>query len=141
MPVTINGKRCDRTEQAQIYNGRAASVLEKTRSLIRLETEQAFLRMQGASAALARFEEGVKHARGAFPETAKELAEEPQGFSLQPPGLLNYLSTARQLADLRFEVNRMRYELLLARIALERATAGGFCATIEKVPVVLAPGH
>jgi hypothetical protein len=49
MPVTLNGKRCDRIEHAQIDNGRAASVLDKTRSLIRLETEQAFLRMQAAS--------------------------------------------------------------------------------------------
>jgi outer membrane protein TolC len=141
MPVTINGKRCDRAEQAQIYNGRATTVLDKARSLIRLETDQAYLRMVGAAAALARYEQGVAHARKALP-TMKELVEKaPTGFSLTPTGLLNYITTARQLADLRFEVNRTRYELLLARIALERATAGGFCAEVEKAPVAPAPGH
>jgi hypothetical protein len=75
-----------------------------------------------------------------LPKT-RELARSAIGFSLTPNGLVNYLTTARQLADLRFEVNRTRYELLLARIALERATVGGFCAEVEKAPVIATTGH
>jgi hypothetical protein len=54
MPVTINGKRGDRVEQAKSYNGRTHGVLEKTQNLIRLKTEQAFLRWKEARKKLDR---------------------------------------------------------------------------------------
>jgi outer membrane protein TolC len=121
MPVTMNGKRSDRVEQAKIYNGRAHSVLEKTRNLIRLETEQAFLRWQESRKKLELFAAGQKKA-----ERSRGLMPPPQ-----PADLTNYLDIARLGTDLRFEINRARYELRIALIALERATAGGFSAGLE----------
>jgi outer membrane protein TolC len=124
MPVTINGKRCARVEQAEIYNGRAHSVLEKTQNLIRLETEQAFYRWQEASGKLAKFTRGVEKAQASL-----KLTNPPDARRLT-----DYLDTARLVTDLRFEVNRAHYDLRLALIALERVTAGGFCAGLDKVP-------
>jgi hypothetical protein len=125
MPVTLNGKRCNRVEQAEIYNGRALSVLEKTQRLIRLETEQAYLRYVEAREKLAEFRRGVKQARAALDATA------PPTTTL---ALGSYLGTATLLTDLRLEMNRARYEMLVGLIALERATAGGVCAGLENAP-------
>jgi len=126
MPITINGKRGDRVEQAKIYNGRAHSVLEKTQNLIRLETEQAFYRWKEASAKVARFQRGWDRAKAAL-----ELTTPPDARRLT-----DYLDTARLVTDLRFELNRARYELCVALIALERATAGGFSACLVPVKEV-----
>jgi outer membrane protein TolC len=123
MPVTINGKRGDRVEQAKIYNDRAHSVLEKTQNLIRLETEQAYLRFKEAKKKLELFEEGQRRAR-----RSRSLTRLPE----QSGDLSSYLDVARLATDLRFEVNRARYELRVALIALERATAGGFCTDAAK---------
>ncbi len=123
MPITINGKRADRVEQAKIYNGRAYSVLEKTQNLIRLETEQAFYRWKEASAKAAKFKAGWERAKQirdlTVPPAARQLTE--------------FLDTARLVTDLRFELNRAQYELWVSLIALERATAGGFSACLTTV--------
>jgi outer membrane protein TolC len=124
MPVTINGKRCARVEQAGIYSSRAHSVLEKTQNLIRLETEQAFYRWQEASGKLAKFSRGLEKA-----QVSLKLTNPPDARRLT-----DYLDTARLVTDLRFEVNRARYDLRLALITLERATAGGFCAEVATTP-------
>jgi outer membrane protein TolC len=127
MPVTINGKRADRIEQARIYNSRAHSLLEKTQNLIRLETEQAWFRWKEATTKVARFERGLEKARAAYDPTTPPDARR----------LTDYLDTARLVTDLRFELNRARYELMVALLALERATAGGFCAGLDKAPAVM----
>jgi outer membrane protein TolC len=126
MPVTINGKRGDRVEQARIYNDRAHSVLEKTQNLIRLETEQAFYRWKEASAKVARFQRGWDRAKAAL-----KLTNPPDARRLT-----DYLDTARLVTDLRFELNRARYELRVALIALERATGGGFSPCLVPVKEV-----
>jgi outer membrane protein TolC len=136
MPVTINGKRGDRVEQARIYNSRAHSVLEKTQNLIRLETEQAFFRWKEASVKLANFHRGVERARVALPDLEKAGT-----IPRTPVALATFLDTARLLTDLRFELNRARYEMLVALIALERATAGGFCAGLDKAPLAAEPAR
>jgi outer membrane protein TolC len=130
MPVTITGKRGARVEQAEIYNSRAHSVLEKTTKLIRLETEQAYLRYVESSEKLAEFRKGAKEARAAL----DILAEEPP---ITRNALTNRISTATLLTDLRLEMNRARYEMLVALIALERATVGGLCAGLDKAPVAI----
>jgi outer membrane protein TolC len=135
MPVTINGKRSDRVEQAQIYNDRAHSVLEKTQNLIRLETEQAFSRWKEARAKLAKFEKGIEKAR----RVLRYLRDKDPPLNLS--ALNHWLDTARLLTDLRFEENRARYDLLVALLALERATAGGFCAGLDQAPVVVEPAE
>ena len=73
-------------EQAKIYNGRAHSVLEKTQNLIRLETEQAFLRWREAKKKLELFEEGQSRAR-----RSRALTRLPE----QPSELNSYLDVAR----------------------------------------------
>jgi hypothetical protein len=132
MPVTINGKRNERVDQASIYHGRACDVLEKTRNLIRLETEQAYLRWKEASAKLAEFAAGVEQARKALPDLEKE------GTIPQNAGqLTSFLDSARLVTDLRLELNRAHYDMLIALIALERATAGGFCPGLDKAPIAV----
>ncbi len=134
MPVTINGMRRDRVEQAEIYHGRALSVLEKTKNLIRLETEQSFYRWKEASAKLAKFKDGVEQARKALPDLEKEGT-----VPTSPAALTTFLDTARLLTDLRLELNRARYDMLIALISLERVTAGGFSAGLEKAPFAEEP--
>jgi outer membrane protein TolC len=127
MPVTMVGKRHDRVEQAKTYNARAFSVLEKTRNLIRLETEQAFLRFKEAKKKRELFERGQARAR-----RSRGLTRPPQ-----PTELTDYLDIARLATDLRFETNRAQYEMRIALIALERATAGGFCVGVTKAAPIM----
>ena len=42
-----------------------------------------------------------------------------------------WLSAGTLATDLRVEANRARYQQLLALAALERVTAGGFCAGLD----------
>jgi outer membrane protein TolC len=123
MPIKMVGKRDDRVEAAKIYNSRAHSVLEKTRNLLRLECEQAFYRWKEANARVDKFLRGWK----LLEETFRNLTDPPDARRLT-----DFLDTARLVTELRFELNRARYEVQVALIALERATAEGFSAGLDK---------
>ena len=58
-------------------------------------------------------------------------------YSTTASSLSVYLGVATLVTDLRLELNRARYDMLIALIALERATAGGYCAGLDKAPLIV----
>jgi outer membrane protein TolC len=130
MPVTINGYRADRVEQASIYSGRAHDLLNKTKGLIRLQVEQIFLRFQEANNRMTHLAAAAEHARIAWRKMRNEFRKDPNDLKLT-----QVLMTAQMATELRVQMNEAHYQVLLGLAGLERATAGGFSAGLEKVPV------
>jgi outer membrane protein TolC len=128
MPTTLNGSRCDRVEQAQAYNARAEAVVDKTRGLIVLDAESAYLRWAEASAKLIEYRKAANEAEALLKELRKSFKATPPDPKVTIDKLLNAGILSSQL---RVQVNQTHYQQLLALAALERATAGGFCAGFE----------
>ena len=129
MPTILVGSRSARLEQARAYHARADSVVDKTRNLITLEAQDAFLRWEEDAVKLPPFEA----AAGAAAKLADKLGKEAK-----KPGLSNVTpadaSNARALAtQLRVQANETHFQLLLDLAALERVTAGGF--TVFEAPM------
>lgn len=129
MPVTINGGKHDRVAQAEAYAGRAGTVLDRTKALIALETDQAFLRWVEATKRLAGYRAAVRAAQQRA-ELTRELYEKDG----TPPVMRQVLENGAVASQMRAEANRARYEALVALLQLERVTAGGFCAKIDAAP-------
>ena len=53
--------------------------------------------------------------------------------------LTELLLSGQIAAEARVQAYKSRYEMLLALIALERHTVGGFCAGLDRVPVIPPP--
>jgi outer membrane protein TolC len=128
MPTLLAGKQPDRVMTASIYHDRSLSVLGKTRNLVRLEVEQACLRYQEARARLAEIEQAIGHSTKATTGLRESLT---LGSGARAKAE-SFLGAAVLNSQLRVAANEARYEMLLALIALERATAGTFCAGLEK---------
>jgi outer membrane protein TolC len=124
MPGTLVGSRSARVERAQAFSTRANAVVDKTRNLIALEAENAFLRWQETL-------QQVGPARQAA-DAAERLAESLQKQYLSDPRSnvkFDEILAARVLAgQVQAQVNEVLYHHLLALAALERITTGGFCA-------------
>jgi outer membrane protein TolC len=131
MPGSLNGPRCDRVAQAHIYSERAGVVLAKTRSLIVLEAEQAYLRWAEASKKLPEYEKAAQDARTLVEKMRDGLVDYPTNARFR-----ELLETAILATQLRVQVNETRYHLLLALAQLERSTAGGFSPHLETAPTV-----
>jgi outer membrane protein TolC len=132
MPATLVGSRCDRVAQARAYNARAEAVANKTRNLIVLEAEQAYLRWEEASRKLPHHEKAAQEAETLANQIRKQFND--------GKGTLESTINARNLAgQLRAQANQTRYQMLLALAMLERVTAGGFCAGFEVPAPVLPP--
>jgi outer membrane protein TolC len=129
MPTQISGSRSGRVEQAQAYSARAAAVADKTRGLIALEAEQAFYRWQEAANREKRYREAAQRAE----KQAKEVRERLLG-GFRPGSIDNVLYFQQLSSEMRVEANQARYQKLIALAALERVTAGGFCAGFAPQP-------
>jgi outer membrane protein TolC len=132
MPVTINGRQCDRVAIASSYAERSHAVVEKTRNLVRLEVEQAVLRYQEARAKLRDLKKGIGNAEKAT-AGMRDLLEKPERPRIS---LESLLGTGLVSSQLRTGANEARYQMLLALVALERATGGAFCAGLDRAPEV-----
>jgi outer membrane protein TolC len=136
MPVTINGSKHDRVSIAEAYAGRADTVLARTKLLIGLETDQAFLRWVEASKKLAMYRVALRAAQERADES-KALYRDPDAPGGGPGGVVTIsrlLDNGGLASQMRAEVNKARYEMLLALAQLERVTAGGFCARLDTAP-------
>jgi outer membrane protein TolC len=129
MPANLSGNKHSRTEVAQIYSQRAGTVAEKTRNLIRLETEQAFLRFQEACRRLPALIEAADKAQAVFDATDASFKKGERATTVR-----DWLNAGTLVTDLKAQVNTTRYQMLIALAGLERATAGGFCAGFETAP-------
>ncbi|MFQ3592000.1 MAG: TolC family protein [Gemmataceae bacterium] len=129
-PTTLNGHRKNRVEQAEAWQDRAGSVVERTKALIALETDQAYLRWVEASKKLQGYQRAYRAAVARVEEIRPDVAD-AELFATSLTTLLDAGSLASQL---RVELNKARYEMLLGLAQLERVTAGGFCARLDAAP-------
>jgi outer membrane protein TolC len=129
MPVTINGHRGDRVEQARTYHDRAEAVAAKTHNLVALDAEQAYFRWLEAAKKLGPYEEAA--AKAAKVNLDLRTRFDPKVAKITLDELLSAGILATQT---RLQANQARYQMLLALTALERATAGGFCAGLDAPP-------
>jgi hypothetical protein len=123
MPTLLAGHKSDRVEQARTYSARADAVADKTRGLIVLEAEQAYLRWLEAN----RKTPPAREAAAAAEKLSKGLREkfDPRVPKVTPDELINAGVLASQL---RLQANQAAFHELLGLAALERVTGGGFCA-------------
>jgi outer membrane protein TolC len=129
MPTQISGSRSARVEQAQAYSARAEAVADKTRGLIALEAEQAYYRWQEATKREVQYRQAAERAE----KQAGEVRE--RNRTDFKPGSVDSVLYFQQLStDMRVEANQARYQKLIALAALERVTAGGFCAGFTPQP-------
>src|SRR5262249_21989807 len=133
MPPTFNGSRADRVEQARIYSDRADAVADKTRNLLALEAEQAYLKDVEAAAKVAKYDLAVKDAEAAAKVVRKRFSpvDEKMAVSLE-----QVLSASVLQSQIRAWANEARYQQLLALAQLERVTACGFVAGFDTAPEV-----
>jgi outer membrane protein TolC len=130
MPTQLVGSRSHRIDQAQAYNARAEAFSDKTRGLIALEAEQAYLRWLEASRKAKDFEKAMLDAEALAQGVRKDFRPDDAKITI------NDLLDASVLASqLRVQFNQARYQEVLALAALERVTAGGFCARLDALPV------
>ena len=129
MPTTLAGPRSARVERARNLQDRANAVVDKTRNLITLEVEDAFLKWREAARKVALLER--------TPDVASKLADNLQtrfaekGNVPAEDVVRSYLVASQAQA----QYNEAVYQHALALAALERVTAGGFNAGL----VPLAP--
>jgi outer membrane protein TolC len=132
MPTTMNGPRSGRVEQAEALYDRAGAVAEKTRNLIALEAEDAFLAWQERRVAAEKLREAERKSRryfeGLYSTFVGALDKDwyPSVESLLSGGS-NYTRTRIDAREAHFQ-----YLVLLAR--LERVTGGALCVDFDAPP-------
>jgi outer membrane protein TolC len=131
MPPSFVGPRADRVERAEALNARAYAVVEKTRNLIALEAEDAYLKWDEAhrkvkqtSAAADYAEKTLKDLRDRWQEN-----QNPTFLEKLPAATKEYLEALVRFSQIRSEYNQALFQLLLSIAGLERVTAGGVCDT------------
>jgi outer membrane protein TolC len=128
MPIGLVGSCTDRVAHAQSLNGRAVAVADKTRHLIALEAENAYL----------QWEEAMEQAAKALSATtaAEKMADELRkdfvgGLKVK----VDDVTTAQVLAaQARSQYNEYLYHQILALADLQRVTAGAFCPGLAGPP-------
>jgi outer membrane protein TolC len=127
MPPMMAGCRRDRVQQAEAYHERAGAVVDKTRNLVALETEQAYFKWLEASKKLPYYREAVATSDRVH-TTVRTNFNPSAGGKGTVEDVVNagFLNTS-----LKLQLNQTRYQLLLGLAALERDTAGGFCPGFE----------
>jgi outer membrane protein TolC len=122
MPTLLVGSQPERMKHAQSLHARAEAVVEEARNLIALEAEDAFLRWQEASQAVAEARSAVV----AGDQLADSLTKDfTSGLKVRVEDVVN----ARVLASqARAQLNNFLYHQVVALADLERVTAGAFCA-------------
>lgn len=126
MPTLLLGTRPERLKQVQALMARAENVLGTTRNLVALEVEDAFLRWEESSQQSRKAREAAETGDKLADELRKDLAA---GLKVK----IEDVVAARMLASqARADYNEYHYRELVALADLERATAGGFCAGLNK---------
>jgi outer membrane protein TolC len=133
MPPTLVGKRADRIERAHAFSSRAAAVVDKTRNLIALEAEDAYLKWEEASR-----KAGLTH-RAA--ELSRKLAKDNLNDFKGGQAVVyrDVLEAVILAAQARAQENEALYQHALGLAALERVTGGAFCAGFGFPSAALPP--
>ncbi|HKB40393.1 MAG TPA: TolC family protein [Gemmataceae bacterium] len=129
MPANLVGHRAARVEQAHALHDRAQAVLEKTGNLLTLEAEDTWLRWREDSRKAEEYAKAAAEAEKIAERIRDEFSTRLGRQQENTRPNFDDLSQARVRAtQLRLHANQAQYELLLTLAALERITAGGFCA-------------
>lgn len=130
MPAKLAGPRADRVAQVNLYAERACSVVEKTRKLLALQTEDAVWKYEKATREVTANRKALQVSN----ELRDKIADEfkPVAPLGSRPNLDDLLGAGLKAAQFRLAVNMARYERLLALTLLERATAGGIDPGFDK---------
>jgi outer membrane protein TolC len=128
MPVLLVGSRLCREQRARDFYGRSVAVVDKTRALIELEAEDAFLKWQEANRKVALYQEATTKGRKLADDTRNDFAT---GQRVKPEDVLTNEVIASQA---QASYNEIRFHLILVLAALERITGGGFCAGLTAQP-------
>jgi hypothetical protein len=124
MPTLLVGSRPDRVKRAQSFHARARAVVDVTRNLIALEAEDEFLLWEEAAGQAAEAREAAQTGG----QLAKDLDRDyAAGLKVKVDEVINAHVLASQA---RAQYNEYLYREILALAALERITAGGFCARL-----------
>jgi outer membrane protein TolC len=128
MPTTLAGSRSARVEQARDYHARAEAVAGKTRNLIALEAEDAWLRWRASATKAERFKAATTKARVFREQLARKFDPQRSGGY---PNLDDIMNAGVVMTQMEVELNEALFQSLAALAALERVTAGGFCADFD----------
>ncbi len=122
MPTQLIGNKDARVQRARAFHARAEAVADKTRQLIALEAEDAYLKWQEAARQEAFYRQALKEdeiLNANFPNF------DPADPMSGRPRLDEVLKVRNRTTELKLRLNQARYDLLLALATLERVTAGG----------------
>jgi len=139
MPTTLVGSREDRQTQTRDYLQRAQAVDAKTRNLITLTVEDAYLRWREKSAEAEKLEKAYQeHAQ--FSNKLRNEIKYPIDMEKQRqptppyPNMDDLLHANVLTTRLLLEWKDAHYQALLALAALEYATGGGFTVDFDAAP-------
>jgi outer membrane protein TolC len=131
MPTLLAGHKSYRMERARALGARAASVADKTRNLIALEAEDAYLKWLQASQQVKVTDQAVAEGNKLSKDRNERwLADQDIAFK-------DVLSAEVLIAQSRAQLNEALFHQILALAALERVTAGAFCAGLHGTPAPL----
>jgi outer membrane protein TolC len=123
MPTSFAGKKRDREARAEDLNGRANSIVDKTRNLIVLEAEDAYLKWQQNTNNAARAREAADKGDRLADRTREDF--KALGEAVDYKEVLEAVVLASQA---RAQYNEAKFKVIVALAALERITGGGFQA-------------
>jgi hypothetical protein len=139
MPTTLVGSRGDRQTQARDYLQRAQAVDAKTRQLIALTVEDAYLRWREKTAEANKLEKAYQE-HWQFSSKLRNEIKYPIDMEKQRqptppyPNMDDLLHASVLTTRLLLEWKEAQYQALLALAALEHATGGGFAVDFDAVP-------
>jgi outer membrane protein TolC len=122
MPVYMIGSKSARVEHMEALTARADAVVDKTRNLITLEAEDAYLRWEGSARKLTKSREAADKADKVSDDTLNDFKANTN------VSYRDVLESAVIAAQARAQYNEIRFNHVLALAALERIAAGGFSA-------------
>lgn len=139
MPTTLVGSRADRQKMARDYLQRAQALDAKTRQLIALTVEDAYLLWREKSAEADKLEKAYRehwqYSHKLHEETKFASDAERQRQPTPPyPNMDDLLHANLVTTRLLLEWKEAHYRALLALIALEQATGGGFAVDFDAAP-------
>jgi outer membrane protein TolC len=139
MPTTLVGSRGDRQTQARDYLHRAQAVDAKTRQLIALNVQDAYLRWREKSASAEKLEKAYQE-HWQFSSKLRSDIKYPIDMEKQRqpvppyPNMDDLLHANVLTTRLLLEWKDAQYQALLALAALEQATGGGFAVDFDTAP-------
>jgi hypothetical protein len=132
-PTLFVGPKETRMERAAFVNGRAGAVAEKTRNLVALEAEAAFLKWEEA---IAKMDE-TRPSADEGEKMLVKLKAALEGNVLQ--SYKDYLEMVVIVGQVKAQYNEALYNHAVALTEFERVTAGGFPAGITVICPVTQP--